>query len=490
MQQTAFAVGVTTVLTSPPIPLAREFEPASRADWLALVEKTLKGQGIDSLVTRGPDGLAIAPLYEETLAPEGFELAPRGGEGPWDIRALVRNPSPAVARNAVLEDLAGGAASVVLAIRREGSEGVAITSAEDLAKVLDEALIDLAPVALDAGFLGPKAADWLSKAAKGSPAAPLALHLDPLSTFAATGKSPGPIESHLIAAANTAARLAAVHSKASLLLATGAVVHEAGGAPAEELAFALASAVAYLKATTRAGLSMEAATAGIVIGLTVDGDPLVSTAKLRAARLVWARLTGACGAPSRALIEARSSHRMLTRTEPWTNLVRLTAACHAAAVGGADAIILGAFTDAIGVPTAFGRRMARNTQLILMDEGHLGVVADPVGGSGAFEALTREIARAAWAKFNAIEAAGGLVAALRDGLIAREVAKSRQSLAAAIASGAQRIVGVTDFRGVDTHPAPVEAPPSGLPPAPEARLPGPDSACPALGPVSVEDLAA
>ena len=470
-------------------PLADDFAPATRTEWLESVTRTLKGAATDSLVSRTPDGLEIEPLYEASAKPPGFAPAPRGGEQPWDIRAEVRRPSPAQAHDAIIEDLAGGAASVRIAVDSGDGQGVAISSAEALAQVLDGVLIDVAPVALEAGFLGPTAADWLSAAAKGSPAAPLAFHLDPLSTFARLGESPGPIESHLAAAANLAARLAPIHPRASFFLASGTVAHEAGATPAQELAFALAAALAYAKAATGAGLSAEQALATTVIGLTVDADPLISIAKLRAARMAWARLSGALGAPMPARIEARSSRRMLTRVEPWSNMIRLTAAGAAAAIGGADAIVLGAFTDVLGLPTAFARRMSRNTQLVLMDEGHLGAVSDPVGGSGAFETLSSDLARAAWAQFNAIEAAGGLVAALREGPIARGVESARAELKEAIAAGAQRIVGVTDFRADETRPAVIDQTPCAPHKAPEARLPGPDSHCPPLAAITLEDLA-
>jgi methylmalonyl-CoA mutase len=222
-----------------------------------------------------------------------------------------------------------------------------------VARVLDGVLLDVAPVALDAGFLGPKAADWLGAAAKGAPSAQLAFHLDPLSAFAETGVSPGPIEAHLISAATVAARLAEPYPKASLFLASGRTAHEAGGGEALELALAAAAALAYAKALTRAGLPVADAFERIVLGLTVDADYFLSLAKLRAARRVWARLAAACGAAAPARIEARSSGRMLTAADPWTNLIRLTAAAFAGAAGGADAIVLGAFTDALGAPTAF-----------------------------------------------------------------------------------------------------------------------------------------
>ena len=479
----------TPRLTRPPTPLAEGFQPASRADWQALVEKTLKGASADSLTIRIADGLEIEALYESTRAPRGFTPAPRGGARPWDIRTRVRTQNLVAARDTLLEDLAGAPHSAILALDWRGEGGVGIGGAEDLAELLDDVLVDVAPIGLDAGFLGPRAARWLSAAARGSPSAPLAFHLDPLSAFAWVGESPGSIEHHVAAAAEEVARLAPVHPNASGFLASGTIVHEAGGTPAGELAFALAAALTYAKAAVRAGLTMESAFGVIVLGLAADGDPLISIAKLRAARLLWTRLAAACGASGPAKIEARSSMRMLCRAEPWTNMIRLTAAGFGAAVGGADAIVLGAFTDALGPPTSFARRAARNTQLILMEEGRLGAVEDPVAGSGAFETMSRDLARVAWGEFKAIEAAGGVLAALREGLIARDVDAARQDLAASIASGELRLVGVTDFRADETHPAAVETLSGERIPPPEARLAGADSHCAPLPPISLEDLA-
>jgi hypothetical protein len=149
---------------------------------------------------------------------------------------------------------------------------------------------------------------------------------------------------------------------------------------------------------------MAQAWGGIVLGLSADADYFATLAKLRAARLIWDRLTSACGVTVAARIEARSSRRMLTAQDPWTNMLRQTAAGVGAALGGADAIQLGCFTDALGRPTPFARRQSRNAQLVLMEESHLGRVADPAGGAWFLESLTDDLARRAWARFQAIEA--------------------------------------------------------------------------------------
>lgn len=476
-------------MPSPVVDLLEAFPSANEAEWRALVRKTLRGGAPESLTTRGPDGLAIEPLYEAQTAPRTFVPAPRD-EAMWTIGARVSHPDPLLAGDQVREALAGGAEMILMAIDSGVGEGVQIAGAGAFAAMLEGVALDVSPIALDAGFLGPMAGQWLSAAAKGSPSAPLNFHFDPLSALALNGASPGPIAAHIKTAADLAARLAPVHPAARMFVASGCVIHEAGASPALELAFALASALAYAKALTEAGLTPEDAFAAVVLGLAVDADPLISIAKLRTARMAWARLTGACGVTLPARIEARSSRRMLTRADAWTNLVRLTAAGAAGAIGGADVIVLGTFTDAMGAPTPFARRMARNLQLILRHEGRLGAVADPVAGAGAFESLSRDLAKAAWARFNTIEATGGAAGALSDGLIARQVEADRAALTLALAEGTLRVVGVTDFRAVDERGAAVEQPSRKKVPAPDPRLPGPDSRCPPLAPITLEGLAA
>lgn len=456
------------------------FPPATAADWRALVEKTLKDAPFESLQRRTLEGLPVAPLYEAASAGAAFAPRPHDADRPWDLRAPIAHPDPSRARTDLLADLEGGAASGLIVIDPTGANGIAAGSAADLARVLDGVMLELAPIALDAGFHGPKAADWLSSVAKGSPTALLLFHMDPLSTFATAGESPGPIESHLVSAATVGARLAEAYPKAGLFLASGRVIHEAGGGEAGELAFMLASALAYAKALVRAGLPMDRAFSAIHLGLSADPDYFATLAKLRAARVLWARLTAACNVDVPARIEARSSHRMLAVQDPWTNMLRLTSAAFGAAVGGADAVVLGAFTDAIGLPTAFARRQSRNAQLVLMEEAHLGRVADPAAGSGYVEALTDEMARAAWAQFQAIEANGGVIAALASGHIAAEVATV---CAARDAAGPPKIVGVTAFPPTQDAPVEVERPTPRSVDAPSSRLPGPDGHCPPLVPI-------
>jgi methylmalonyl-CoA mutase len=463
--------------------LSADFAPATAESWRALVEKTLKDKPFSSLERTTAEGLPIAPLYPPGDLPgeQAFPLRPFDAARPWDLRTLTAHPDAARANAEILADLDGGAASATLRIDPTGQAGVAIGSADDLARALSGVVLELAPVGLDAGFLGPKAADWLGSVAKASPGAKLNFHMDPLSAFAEGGASPGPIESHLISAATVGARLAETYPHGELFLASGRVAHEAGAGEALELAFAAASAIAYAKALVRAGLPMGEAFGRITLGLSADADYFLTIAKLRAAREIWARIAVACGAAPTARIEARSSRRMLARQDAWTNMIRLTAAGFGAAVGGADAVVLGAFTDALGLPTAFARRQSRNTQLVLMEEAHVGRVADPAAGSGYVEALSDELARAAWAKLQEIEAAGGIAAALTSGLIARDVE------AAKAARPEPKLVGVNAFPPTKDEPVEVERPQPKPVDAPSAALPGPDGACPALNAIRLAE---
>ena len=428
------------------------FPVPTPAAWRDLAQKALKERPIESLVHLDADGLAVLPLYAAANG-TGALSAPRAQDADgraWDLRTLIEGDDAEAVNAAVLADLEGGAASIILS-------GAVLADSEPLIRALTGVAMELAPVALDAGLDGPDAANALAVAAKGSPRAKLMFHLDPISAFATTGGSPRTIEEHVTLAANTAARHAGAYPDASLFLASGRAVHEAGGSAGQELGFAAACAVAYARAGVEAGMSLEAALTGTVLGVSVDAEYFDSLAKVRALRLIWASVTRACGHPLPAVIEARSSRRMLSARDPWPNLLRLTAAGFAGAVGGADAVVLDAFTRASGRPDVFARRQARNTQLVLMEEAHLGRVADPAAGSWFLDARTKQLAEAGWAAFQAIEAEGGVIAALKAGTIQTRIAKARTGREAALASGQAHLVGVTKFVDPDPRIVTVEA---------------------------------
>jgi len=471
-------------------PLAADFPEPSPEAWLALVEKTLKGAPLDGLTTHAPGGLETRPLY--TAQDDGaslddaarFDAVRSQGPGRWDVRTIIDHSDPVSANADALRDLQNGANSLLVRIDPTGGTGVAVASAADLARVLAGVEIDLAPTALDAGWLGPQAGDWLHALARSAPRARLALHLDPLGTFAEQGSSPGPLADHVRLAARTAARLAPTYTEATFFLASGRVPHEAGGGEALELGMMAASIVAYVRAMIDEGLSAAEALPRIVVGLSADAEYFTTLAKHRAARAIWTRLAAAFGSGASIRIEARASRRMLSRLDPWVNLLRLTAAGFGAAVGGADAIVLEPFTQPLGRAGALARRQARNTQLVLMEESHLARVEDPAGGCWFLEAQTDQLARAGWEVLQDIERRGGMAATLRSGWVARTAAQARAQREADLASRKTGMVGVslfpnlseTDVETLHVDPSPFAKP------GPEVRLAGEDDVCEALHP--------
>ncbi len=229
-------------------------------------------------------------------------------------------------------------------------------------------------------------------------------------------------------------------------MADGRIVHNAGGSEAQELAFALASAVSYLRALEASGIPLDAARGMIYFRLAADADQFLTIAKFRAMRKLWARIEEACGlAPKPAFVAAETAWRMMTRRDPAVNMLRATVAVFSAGLGGADAVTVLPHTMALGLPDRFARRVARNTQLILLEESNLAKVADPAAGSGGIEALTRQLCEAAWSQFQEIETAGGAAAALEQGLIQAKVAAVRAEREKNIARRKDALTGTSEF---------------------------------------------
>ncbi|WP_421730897.1 methylmalonyl-CoA mutase family protein [Brevundimonas sp.] len=427
------------------------FETPTPEQWRDSAIKALKDRPLESLLHLDADHLAIRPLYADaTGITPLFTPRTTDAEGrSWDLRTQVEGDDALAVNAAVLTDLEGGAASVIVS-------GGVLADADVLGRALENVALELAAVGLDAGLDGPSAADALAVVAKGSPRAKLMFHLDPISAHAANGGSPRPLQDHVTEAAQTAARHANTYPEATFFLASGRAVHEAGGSAGQELGVIAASIVAYVRAAIDAGLSAEQALKGTVLSLSVDAEYFDSLAKTRALRLIWASVTKAFDLDIAANIETRSSRRMLASRDPWPNLLRLTAAGFAGAVGGADAVVLDGFTRASGRPDAFARRQARNTQIVLMEEAHLGRVDDPAAGSWFLDSRTQDMAQAGWAEFQRIEREGGIVASLKGGAVQMRVAAARQTLQNAYDKGASQIIGVTKFVDPDVRPAPIE----------------------------------
>ncbi|MFD8141972.1 methylmalonyl-CoA mutase family protein [Streptomyces sp. NPDC059708] len=476
-----------TVLPDDGLSLAAEFPDATHEQWQRLVEGVLRKSGKEvtgeaaeaALSTTLEDGLTTRPLYTapsgaDTKAdPTGFPgFAPfvRGGTpdgtsaSGWDVRQRIAGSDPVRVNEAALADLENGTTSLWLTV---GNAGIPVAG---LGRALDGVYLDLAPVALDAGAESAEAARALlalyAERGVAPEAARASFGIDPLGHEARTG------EALDTAPAVELAREAAASWPGVRALSVDALpYHEAGGSAAEELGLSLATGVAYLRILTEGegGLGTEAALGQLEFRYAATADQFLTIAKLRAARRLWARVAEACGAPEAGAQRqhAVTSPVMMTRRDPWVNMLRTTVASMAAGVGGADSVTVLPFDTELGLPDAFARRIARNTSTILLEESHLARVIDPAGGSYYVEQLTDELAHAAWEFFQTVERAGGLAAALRSGLVAERLAATWAARSKKLATRREPITGVSEFPLLSEKPVVREAAPA----APAGGLP-------------------
>ena len=412
--------------------LAQPEDAHTVAEWEAAAAAVLRKSGgikddesdavvWDRLTRTTLDGIAVTPLGLPAEQPYAGHRPARAGA--WDIRALVSGSDDKLANEEALVDLDGGVTSL----------WVQVGESTDLATVLDGVLLDLAPVVLDAPERAREAAQAF-----------LALVSD-------KGVTPHP-DTNLGADARSAdpAGLVEVARLAREIGIRGVVVdavdaHDRGASDVQELGYALALGVTALRTLVDAGLSVAEAAATVDFRFAATDEQFPTIAKLRAARRLWARvleLSGAEGVDQRQ--HAVTSRPMLSKYDPYVNMLRGTVAAFAAGVGGADAVTVLPFDSALGRPEAFGRRIARNVSHLLIDESHVAAVADPAGGAYAVEKLTDDLAAAGWAEFQRLEAEGAGGAGGFGAFEARvaEVAARREQ---EIATRKRPITGLSEF---------------------------------------------
>ncbi|MFI5495912.1 methylmalonyl-CoA mutase family protein [Actinoplanes sp. NPDC051859] len=462
--------------------LAADFPAATHEQWRKLALGVLRKAGRadedtpaeaaeDLLADQGFD-VTLAPLYTADdptpfPGPPGLFPFTRGAQAAgavpagWDLRQRHANPSPTLTNEAVRADLENGVTSLWLVL---GAAGLPVTG---LATALDGVYLDLAAVVLDAGAAAVDAVPaWFALVAdrkvpvdqvRGN------LGVDPLGYRARTGQhGEWPL-------AEWADRCVSEFPGLRAMTVDATSYHDAGGSDAQELGCALATGVAYLRELTAAGLSIPAALGQLEFRYAATADQFATIAKLRAARRLWARVAEVSGAPEAGAQRqhAVTSTAMMTARDPWVNMLRTTLACFGAGVGGAGAVTVQPFDHRLGLPDGFARRIARNTQSLLLDESSVGRVADPAGGSWYVERVTEDLAQAAWAWFTEIERAGGMAAALDSGLIADRLAATWERRADDLAHRRTPLTGVSEFPNLEERlpvrePQP-EVPSGGLP---------------------------
>lgn len=467
--------------------LAADFPAVSYDQWKKVVEdKELKGVPFEKkMVTKTPEGIDIHPLYTAEAWPwaqdpsgfPGFFPYTRGTDAivrtrnGWDIRQEFRETNPKVANREIRHDLGRGVRSVAIrfddAVRagrgpaeaETGENGLLAHDLAGLEATLEGVDLKTVPVALEAGAAFLPAAVALSNLWRKQGVSPEdakgGFGADPVAILAEIGALP-------VSAATAFKQLGALAAwtvkswpKVRSVAVDTSVYHNGGANEAHDLGIALATAVAYVKAMEEAGLSIDDACGQIAFTVSVGCEEYMQIAKLRAARKLWAAVAKACGASDAAAcmnLRAKSAERMFTHIDPWVNMLRATVSTFASAVGGADVVTCLPFDAAIGLPDDMGRRVARNTQIVLMEESNLYRVADPAGGAWSMETLTTEMTEKAWAFFQEIEAKGGIVAALEQGFVQDAIAATMAERDKAVAKRKIALTGVNEFPNILEKP--------------------------------------
>ena len=462
--------------------LADQFPPTTMSQWRAAVDKVLARGGQEltpeqlaerferDLVTHTVDGLVIQPLYTDRGdAPEpgvpGAAPFTRGTTAlasrsyGWDVRqrVLATDDTGEVAQR-VLDQLERGATSVLLDVSNVG-----VVDVDYLDAALHGVLLDLAPViicnATDERSAAAAMLDLLERRGIAANEAATSLGLDPLGRWVTTAS--GDVAADLAATAALSQRCAADFPGVRSIVVDATVVHEAGGGDVEELAYAASAGLQYVRALTGAGLSVDDAFNQLEFRFAATPDQFLTIAKFRAARRLWQRIASVSGAVDSAQTQrqhAISSTAAASRYDVSVNLLRGTVECFGAGVGGADAVTILPHDDVL-VPggSELGRRMARNTQLVLIEESNLAKVVDIAGGSWYVEQLTDQMASAAWDLMQELERAGGLIDAVRHGALQARVEATRSRRDEAIATRKMPMTGLTEFPNIADHVAPAPA---------------------------------
>lgn len=476
-------------MTTAKFTLRDDFPPASYASWRALIDEELAGASFErKLVTRSDDGIELRPLYtrddfDGSTDASGFPGAMPFTRGASDVlpppaQELAQEraePALEAARACLRDDLEHGVGRVHLRLDRAardgmdgddedatslvGVDGVALYSMADLDALFEGVALGEVAISLDAG------ANFLA-AASGVIAllehrglawsdAHVAFNADPLATLARDGRLPGALTlafDHVAALCEWATR----HMPRAHVLRVGTTpYHHAGATAAQDLGIALATGVAYLRALEARGIAPAAVAERMLFDLALGTRTFLAIAKLRAARRLWARVLEACGvqASRRGMtLHVETGKRVLAARDPWVNMLRNTVSCFAAIVGGAQIVTSAPFDAALGLPNALARRVARNTPIVLREEARLDRVVDPAGGSWTIETLTEQLAEKAWSAFQAIEARGGMVEALRSGWIASSLEAADAPRQRNLATRRDPLIGVSEFARVDEVP--------------------------------------
>jgi methylmalonyl-CoA mutase len=461
-----------------------QFQPASLEAWAKAAAKSAPGGDVTALQWETPDGIHVKPLYTAqdtqdlpyTNTLPGFEPYLRGPQAtmyavrPWTIRQYAgfstAEESNAFYRKALAAGGQGVSVAFDLATHRGydsdhprvtgdvGKAGVAIDSVEDMKILFDQIPLDKVSVSMTMnGAVLPVLAGYVIAAEEQGVAQDQlsgTIQNDILKEFMVRNTYIYPPEPSMRIIGDIIEYTAKNMPKFNSISISGYHMQEAGANQALELAFTLADGKEYVKTAIAKGMDVDEFAGRLSFFWAVGMNFYLEVAKMRAARLLWCRIMKGFNAkkPKSLMLRTHSqtSGWSLTEQDPYNNIVRTTIEAMAAVFGGTQSLHTNSFDEAIALPTEFSSRIARNTQLIIQEETHITSVIDPWAGSYMMEKLTQDMADAAWAIIEEVEAMGGMTKAVDSGWAKLKIEAAAAQKQARIDSGKDVIVGVNKYK--------------------------------------------
>lgn len=426
-----------------------EFDYPEYNDWKNEAINALKGAPFDKkMFIDTYEGITLEPIYKHNVYDKlnsqlnnlpGFMPYLRANDylgilakGTWSIAQKIPYPLPQQFNNAIKNDLRNGQNAVFLNYNTNNiinHNKTNIRNINDFKTAIDGIEFEKTPLLLNDENC-PESAYFLIKSLINDGIYDKAklsgiIFNDPIANFARTGKSLGAIASKV---RNIAEAIRMMNdNNLRLFTADASVYHNGGSNAVQELAFSLSSAVYYIRELLKENIDINSIADKIAFVLPIGKNFFMEIAKIRAARILWAKIIDSFSGNAKSqkmYIHSETSLRETTKYDPWVNLLRATSETFSAIAGGVDSLTVTNFDAVWGLPNDFSRRTARNTQNVLKYESHLIDTIDPAGGSWYIESLTQQFAEMVWAKFQSIEKHEGMLAAIENSIIQNEVIQS------------------------------------------------------------------
>ncbi|MBA4538221.1 methylmalonyl-CoA mutase small subunit [Bacillus aquiflavi] len=438
----------------------QSFPSVSYEQWNKKAEESLKGKTVDSLKRKTYEQIQLNPLYTRENVNSSNDYTQYPGLGdfrrgisplgylstPWKIAQKLSTENVSDLKDKLYQALKKGQNAISFQL----NEGL-VTNVESFSELLKDIYTKF-PFSIHAEVWQKEILSFLSKLAetnKGDKAKISGfIASDPIGLLVQKGGLVKTISETYDDWANVISSASEQFPHLKTIYVDSTVYHNGGGNAVQELAAAIATGVYHIEELLKRGLSIEKILSKIVFGFSIGANFFMETAKLRAARLIWRKVTEAYGASEslgKMVIFAETSRFTKTVYDPYVNMLRAGNEAFAAVLGGVQYLHVSSFDETFNKQTEFSERIARNTQLILKEESHLHRVVDPGGGSYYIEHLTTELATKAWEMFLEIEENEGIFAVLKSGWLQGEILSIKEQRMKDVFTRKQSIIGTNIY---------------------------------------------